>query len=161
MSVAVGTGSRLGRAFWDKPHRAICLDGAEVVRRTASHKPHEAPMTRTKSQRKPIAKSRPMKKSTRRKSSEPQVRADAASAALGTTRSGTKSAQVVAMLNDQAGTTIAAISAATGWQEHSVRGFLAGVIRKKLGLNLVSEPAESGRLYRISGTSTNRVKQSA
>jgi hypothetical protein len=39
---------------------------------------------------------------------------------------------------------------ATGWQPHSVRGFLAGVVRKKLGLNLVSEAGDSGRVYRIS-----------
>jgi hypothetical protein len=39
--------------------------------------------------------------------------------------------------------------AATEWQQHSVRGFLAGVIRKKLGLNLVSEASDDGRIYRI------------
>ena len=39
--------------------------------------------------------------------------------------------------------------AATEWQQHSVRGFLAGVIRKKLGLNLVSEEGDDGRIYRI------------
>jgi hypothetical protein len=38
---------------------------------------------------------------------------------------------------------------ATGWQQHSVRGFLAGVIRKKLGLTLVSEAGDGGRVYRI------------
>jgi hypothetical protein len=38
---------------------------------------------------------------------------------------------------------------ATGWQQHSVRGFLAGVVRKKLGLNLVSEADDGGRTYRI------------
>ncbi len=65
------------------------------------------------------------------------------------------------MLSDKAGATIAAIGGATGWQEHSVRGFLAGVVRKKLGLNLVSEASESGRLYRIIDTSTLRVKQAA
>ena len=65
------------------------------------------------------------------------------------------------MLQDRAGTTIAAIMTATGWQQHSVRGFLAGVIRKKLGLNLVSEPKEGGRIYRIVDAPMDRVKQAA
>jgi hypothetical protein len=63
------------------------------------------------------------------------------------------------MLRDRAGTTIAAMMAATGWQEHSVRGFLAGVVRKKLGFNLISEPGERGRAYRIVGN--DRAKQAA
>ena len=53
------------------------------------------------------------------------------------------------MLRAPSGATIDAMVHATGWQPHSVRGFLAGVIRKKLGLNLVSAAAESGRIYRI------------
>jgi uncharacterized protein involved in tellurium resistance len=53
------------------------------------------------------------------------------------------------MLRKPAGATIAAIMAATNWQQHSVRGFLAGVVRKKLGFNLVSEHTDKGRLYRI------------
>jgi hypothetical protein len=52
------------------------------------------------------------------------------------------------MLRSHAGATIAAIMTAT-WQQHSVRGFLAGVVRRKLGLNLVSEPTDKGRIYRI------------
>jgi hypothetical protein len=61
----------------------------------------------------------------------------------------TKHARVIAMLRKPAGATIAAIMAVTDWQQHSVRGFLAGVVRKKLGLNLVSDQTDRGRVYRI------------
>jgi hypothetical protein len=64
-------------------------------------------------------------------------------------RPATKHAQIVAMLRAPAGATIAAMMAATEWQQHSVRGFLAGVVRKQLGLNLVSEQTDKGRVYRI------------
>src|ERR1700720_3720049 len=65
------------------------------------------------------------------------------------TRPDTKHARILAMLRTLAGATIAAIMTATEWQQHSVRGFLAGVVRKKLGLNLVSDPTDKGRVYRI------------
>jgi len=56
----------------------------------------------------------------------------------------TKHARIIAMLRTPAGTTIASLVTATEWQQHSVRGFLAGVVRKKLGLNLVSEQTTRG-----------------
>ena len=64
-------------------------------------------------------------------------------------RSGTKQARVIAMLRAPSGTTVDAIAAAVGWQQHSVRGFLAGVIMKILALELISERGDNGRVYRV------------
>ena len=71
------------------------------------------------------------------------------SSARQTERTETKKARILAMLRVPSGATIDAMMHATGWQQHSVRGFLAGVVRKKLGLNLVSAATEGRRLYRI------------
>ena len=81
-------------------------------------------------------------------------------------RPDTKHARIITMLRAPTGATIAAIMTATDWQQHSVRGFLAGVVRKKLGLNIVSEQTDKGRVYRIkdgkpSSAAADRVKQAA
>ncbi len=78
----------------------------------------------------------------------------------------TKHARIIAMLRTPSGATIASLATATQWQQHSVRGFLAGVVRKKLGLNLVSEQTDKGRVYHIrdgkaSPSATDRAKRAA
>jgi hypothetical protein len=111
------------------------------------------------------AKSKPKaaRRSTARKTSKSKPRAVALSPKT-TARPDTKHARIIAMLRAPAGTTVAAIVAATEWQPHSVRGFLAGVVRKKLGLNPVSEQTDKGRVYRIkdgkaSPVAPERMKQ--
>jgi Protein of unknown function (DUF3489) len=112
---------------------------------------------------KPKAAPRPITRKTT-KPAPPKRPAPAASKSPA--RSVTKHDRIIAMLRTSAGATIASLVAATEWQQHSVRGFLAGVVRKKLGLNLVSEQTDKGRAYRIrtgrtSPAAADRAKQAA
>jgi hypothetical protein len=68
-----------------------------------------------------------------------------------------KQSRVIAMLRSPDGTTIAAMMKATGWQQHSVRGFLAGVVRKKLKLKLDSKKIDGSRVYSIKGADGNKA----
>ena len=65
------------------------------------------------------------------------------------TRANSKQARVLGLLRGPNGATIASVIRSTGWQPHTVRGFLAAVVRKKLGLRLESEKTDGERVYRI------------
>ncbi len=65
-------------------------------------------------------------------------------------RTGTKQAQIIAMLQRPEGATIAEMAEATSWQSHTVRGALSGALKKKRGLPITSEKVEgAGTVYRI------------
>jgi hypothetical protein len=132
-----------------------------VVTATVAAQLREIPMTKAKSKRKSASRTNSSKikirnsvtRTTARKAGQlksvtkPAARPRFASEP--TARHQSKKAHIIAMLRAPGGATIEAMARAANWQPHSVRGFLAGVVRKKLGLALVSADAENGRVYRI------------
>jgi hypothetical protein len=125
--------------------------------------PKEIPMTKAKSKRKPASRAHDSKiktrNSVRRTTARKAVQLKPVTKLAAhqhpqlvpqpTARRQSKKAHIIAMLRTPGGATIAAMARAAKWQPHSVRGFLAGVVRKKLGLTLVSADGENGRIYRI------------
>ena len=91
-----------------------------------------------------MSKRKPMR--FRKARSESKVRSKAARSAQ---RQRSKQAQVLALLRGPSGATIASVMSSTSWQQHTVRAFLAAVVRKKLALTLVSQKDAGGRVYRI------------
>lgn len=94
--------------------------------------------------------------------SAPQPRAKptglASSPAKGAAGPETKRDRVLAMLRSKQGATIAAMMKTTGWQQHSVRGFLTGVVRNRLKLDLASEKPGKDRIYRIKAARSSTTK---
>jgi hypothetical protein len=118
-------------------------------------------MTKSKSRPKPSARS------VARKTAHPaSPKRPGAASSKPRPKADTKHARIIAMIRAPAGATVVRMMSATDWQQHSVRGFLARVVRKKLGLNLVSELTDKGRVYRIKdgnagSAGASRAKQAA
>ena len=98
---------------------------------------------RTKRRRRPKASHKSIKVKRRKRQSAVRSRGRVADAR-------TKQQICLDLLNGPEGATIEELQAAVGWQQHSVRGFLSGAVKKKLGLTLLSQKPDSGpRRYRI------------
>ena len=118
----------------------------ETAQTTGTEKPKASKKARVGAQRAHVA----LKKAK----SEPKAKAakkapKAAKNATGN-RDGSKAAKVLEMLKRPDGTTLAELVKATGWQAHSVRGFLSGTVGKKLGLTVASTKGDNGeRTYSV------------
>ncbi len=109
--------------------------------RVAAHRAHVAP-----SQARSGNKATPVKKAIKgAKSAQSPKKATGA-------RQGSKTAKILDLLKRSGGATLKELMKATGWQAHSVRGFLSGALGKKMGLTVTSTKAEDEeRRYSVKG----------
>jgi hypothetical protein len=108
------------------------------------------PVERTKRQRRLNAKKRSERAKAPKRHTRRKGTVGSRSRTKPATGRQTKQQTCLDLLNREEGATIEELQAATGWLQHSVRGFLAGAVKKKLGLALLSQKPDAGpRRYRI------------
>jgi len=105
-----------------------------------SERPKPGKKARVAAKRAPVAPNRA--KSAKR--AHPGKKTSTGANTAGPARDGSKAAQVLDLLKRPDGVTLKGLTKATGWQAHSVRGFLSGAIHKKMGLTVTSSKAEDG-----------------
>ena len=109
-----------------------------------------------------MSKSKSARKAQSATSTRKRRKAAERNEAISTQRANSKQADVIEMLRQPQGATISAFMMATGWQQHAVRGFFAGVVRKKLCLTLESEKPDDGdRVYRIAVSKPDKSRRKA
>jgi hypothetical protein len=114
---------------------------APKLNKKASRAPRRAAVapTQTKAGKKASPTKKAPKGRTKAKAAKPEV-----------VRDRSKSARILDLLKRPGGVTAKELMQATGWQPHSVRGFLSGTVRKKLGLTVTSAKGEDGeRSYSV------------
>ncbi|QDZ03267.1 DUF3489 domain-containing protein [Nitratireductor mangrovi] len=116
-----------------------------------------APASKPAAEATPRSDERPKKRRRSKQQGKPggkpgKAHTKASAAASNGRQKVTKSDAVLKLLRSSKGATIAAMMEATGWQAHSVRGFLSGTVKKTMGLTVESETGKEGaRRYRIVG----------
>lgn len=83
------------------------------------------------------------------KAAKGQARSDAEDSAPASAKADPKASAIIALLKRDGGATLEEMMEATGWQKHSVRGFMAGALKKRHGLAAISTKADRGRSYRV------------
>ncbi len=115
---------------------------AEATNKTAAT---ASPDGRTPAKKRSTARAGAQKGAAARKATKKPT----AKRGANTARKGSKTDQVLALLQGPSGASLQAIMKATGWQAHSVRGFISGHLGKKLGLRVKSVKRDGERVYSV------------